>query len=169
MNGKFGNKGISTIAAGIVAVGSVLTVLAVHIVAPDVRQLDRSARDVASFLQEARTESIQRNAPVACRVQMEGDHILLSLDWNLDGKHLQPDGKRLVLPRGVVLLPDELRQFGTVALFNPRGGFTFGSAMLGAERLTVLYLSLPDAPTHDRREISMTGAGNLQVTSGPPA
>ncbi len=166
MNGRFGYRGLSTIVVGIMVIGCVLTFLAVT---PGVRQLDRSAHDVASFLQEARTAAIQRNVPVTCRVHMEGKHTVLSMDWNLNGEQVRPDGNRLVLPRGVVLLPDELQQAGTAVVFNPRGGFTFGSATDGAQRLTGLYLSLPGTSTHNRRAISITGAGELQVTSAPPA
>ena len=121
---------------GALVVGSALVVLAVPLLSPSLRarQLDDSAQDVAGFLQQARYESIQRGAPLACEAGIQGYRTVLTLDWNLNGGHTHSKGSRLVLPWGLILLQEgALRKSGTVASFNLRDGFTFRSARPGPE------------------------------------
>src|SRR5271155_5824306 len=98
-------KGFSTIAAGIaMTVALFAGALAVPYMSPAMRarQLDNSAQDVASFFQQARSQSVERNAPVACHVEMDGSRTVLTLDWNFNGMKAHPAGEQLVLPRGLV-------------------------------------------------------------------
>jgi type II secretory pathway pseudopilin PulG len=154
------------------AVVSLLAVLAVPMLSPSLRarQLDDSAQDLAGFLQQARNQSIQRGAPVACGIGIQGYRTVLTLDWNLNGRRTQPQGSRLVLPWGLVLLQEGApRQSGTVAAFNPRGGFTFRSARPGPVEPAVLSLSQSNFSTNSRREISMTSGGLFKITSVAPS
>jgi hypothetical protein len=57
---------------------------------------------------------------------------------------------------------------GTIAVFNPRGGATFGAGPSGTsarERTAVLDLSWPGVRPSGLREISMTGSGDFQVSN----
>src|SRR5579871_1133524 len=101
------NKKIATIAAGIaMAAGSSLVTLAILNMSPALRarELDNSAQAVAHFLQQAEIKSVGRNRPVACKIEKDGRHMVLQLDWNMNGPKLHPDGDRLELPRGIVLM-----------------------------------------------------------------
>jgi Tfp pilus assembly protein FimT len=165
-------KGFGTIAVGIsMTVASFLAALAVPYMSPTLRarQLDNSAQEVASFLQQARSSSVERNAPVACRVEMDGSRTVLSLDWNLKGATTHPAGDRLVLPRGLVLTQAGiLQKSGAIAIFNPRGGAMLGSVRFGSGSPAVLSLSQRGGPATEVRGIGMTGAGNFEVTGASP-
>jgi hypothetical protein len=139
--------------------GSVLAFFALPALSPAARarQMDQSVQDVATFLQDARLESVRRNAPVICRAETRGHHTVLTLDWNLTRQGPHPGGQSLTLPRGVVVLPDELRQSGIIAVFNPRGGYRFGP-----QGSPAVLLWRTGTPNNDRREIEMT-SGDLKV------
>jgi len=148
-------------------IGAILAGLAVPILSPSLRarQLDDSSQALAGFLQQARFQSIQRDRPVDCRVGRQGYQTVLTLDWNLDGGRTQLKGGHLVLPWGLVLLQGgALRKSGTVASFNPRGGFTFRPARSDGAEPVELSLSQSGFSTSDLREITMTSGGRFQVT-----
>jgi Tfp pilus assembly protein FimT len=173
-----GTRGYLVIGAGIaMMIGSaVLSFFALPIVVTGLRarQFDQSAQETASFLEQARAESILRNAPVACRLETHGTKAVLVLDWNLGSTKVHPEGRRLELPRGVVVSrAGQPQSDGTVAIFNPRGGVMLGSqpksGKSGSARSGVvtaaLDLSWPDALPNDLRKISMVGSGDFQVGS----
>jgi len=172
MKTKSLTKGFSTIAAGVaVTVASFFVAVAAPQVSPTLRarQLDHSAQEVASFLQQARSLSVERNAPVACRVEMDGSHTVLTMDWNLNGSKTRPAGKRLELPRGLVLMQaGVLQKSGTLAIFNPRGGIMIGSVRFGSGTPIVLSLSQRGGSTTELREIGLTGTGDFAVAPITP-
>jgi hypothetical protein len=133
------------------------------------RQLDSSAQEVVGFLQKARLQSVLRNAPVACRLEIEGSHTVLSLDWNLNGSKTRPDGERLVLDRGLVLMQAGILQTpGMIAVFNPRGGAIFGAVRFGSGEPAVLSLSQRGGPTTEVRDIAMNATGDFEMTGTNP-
>jgi Tfp pilus assembly protein FimT len=172
MKTKSLTKGFSTIAAGVaVTVASFFVAVAVPQMSPTLRarQLDNSAQEVAGFLQQARTLSVERKAPVACRVEMDGSHTVLTLDWNFNGSKMLRAGQRLELPRGMVLMQaGVLQKSGTLAVFNPRGGVMIGSDRFGSEAPAVLSLSRRGGPTTELREIALTGGGDFKVAPTTP-
>jgi Tfp pilus assembly protein FimT len=150
-----------------IVIGAILTALAVPILSPSLRarQLDDSSQALAGFLQQARFQSIQRGRPVACSIGVQGYRTVLTLDWNLNGGRTQPKGNHFVLPWGLVLLQGgALRKSGTVAFFNPRGGFAFSSARPDEAAPVELSLSQSGFSTSDLREITMTSGGRFKVT-----
>jgi hypothetical protein len=167
MKNKSLTKGFSTIAAGLsMTAATFLAALAVPYVSPAgrARQLDSSAQEVAGFLQKARLQSVLRDASVACRLEIEGSHTVLLLDWNLDGSKTRLDGERLVLDRGLVLMQAGILQKpGTIAVFNPRGGAIFGGVRFGSGEPAVLSLSQRGRPTTEVRDIAMNAAGNFEM------
>jgi hypothetical protein len=163
------DRGFSTIVAGLaIAAGSVALFAVPNVVSGlHTFQLDHSAQEVASFLQQARTDSVQRDAPVVCRVHTEFGRTVLSLDWDLMGRQVHLQGSRLALPWGVGLLQDgQLQRSGTIAIFNPRGGFTFGAASTRSvarpEGLIAVSLKGP-GNTGMVRDIAITGIGDFKV------
>jgi hypothetical protein len=154
-------------------IGSALVAWLAFPMSPEARarQLDSSAEGTAGFLEKARTESLLRNAPVALRIKVEGKKAVLWMDWNLSGRESHPKGNTLELPRGLMVLESGQPQTGgTLAVFNPRGGATFGAGLSGSshsQRGTVLNLSWPGTQPNDMREISLTDKGEFQVGSTP--
>jgi hypothetical protein len=127
--------------------------------------MDSSAQEVAGLLQKARVQSVLRGAPVVCRLEIEGSHTVLSLDWNLSSVKTHPAGERLVLDRGLVLMQAGiLQKAGTIAVFNPRGGALIGAVRIGSGAPAVLSLSRRGGPTTEVRDIAMNGAGDFEVT-----
>jgi Tfp pilus assembly protein FimT len=166
------NKGFSTIAAGLaMTAASFIGALAVSSMTPAMRarQLDNSAQDVASLLQRARIASVERNAPVACRLEVDGSRTTLTIDWNLNGPKVHPEGERLVLPRGVLLMQaGVLQKPGVIAIFNPRGGARIGSVTFGSGVPAVLSMSRRGGTTTELREIAMSPTGEFEVAGGSP-
>jgi hypothetical protein len=174
MKTSTGRKGHLVIVAGVaMMIGStVLTFLALPIMFPGLRarQFDNSAQKTASFLEQARAESIRRNAPVACRIETHGKKAVLTLDWNFGGSKLHPQGASLELPRGVVVSQaGQPQTSGTLAVFNPRGGVTLASGSSGSASrggpMAALDLSWSGTVPNDVRQISMAGGGDFQVGS----
>jgi Tfp pilus assembly protein FimT len=174
MKSLTGRKGYVVIVAGIAMIigSTALTTLALPMMFPGmrVRQFDNSAQETASFLEQARAESMLRNAPVICRLRTDGTKAVLELDWNLGGAKVHPDGRRLALPRGMVVSQSgPLQTSGTIAIFNPRGGVAMGSGKSGSARsgavLAALDLSWPGTLPNDQRQISMVDGGTFEVAN----
>jgi hypothetical protein len=170
MNDKFRDSKIFLITAGIAAVaaGYFLAILALPILFPRLltREMDRSSQDVARFLQKARSQSIERNAPVAFRVEKRGSRTVLWLDWNITGRKVLLKGDALELPRGLVVSQDgEAQTSGVIAVFNPRGGFRLGYNSSASSKPLVLSVSRPGRPIDGLREVSMTGTGDFLATN----
>jgi hypothetical protein len=172
MSDKFRDKSAILIAGGIAAAaaGYFLALVVFPLLFPAIltRQLDRSSQEVARFLQRARTESVGRGFPVACRVEQHGSRTVLWLDWDVLGGRVHLKGDTLELPRGLVLSQDENRRTsGVIAIFNPRGGFTVASNSASTEPL-VLKVLRPSRPADSPREISMTRTGDFQARPAAP-
>ena len=177
MNDTFRYKNVVIVIAGLAALaaGYFLTSLALPMLFPGMvaGQLDRSTQDVATFLQQARIQSIERNAPVECRIEQRGRRTVLWLDWNLleespTNRRIHPPGVRLELPSGFVLSQDgEPRTSGVIAIFNPRGGFTVGSDRSASPEQLTLYLSLRGGPVNHLHEVGLTPAGEFQARNAP--
>jgi hypothetical protein len=171
MKSLTGRKGHLVIAGIAMMIGSaVLTFLALPMMFPGmrVRQLDNSAQETANFLERTRTESVLRNAPVACRLETHGTKAVLVLDWNFGGRKVHPSGRRLELPRGMVVSQSGQPQTsGTIAVFDPRGGVVLGIAKSSSARsggaLAALDLSWPGTLPNDQRQISMVAGGSFEV------
>jgi Tfp pilus assembly protein FimT len=173
MRNKALTKGFSTAAAGIsMTIASLcLAAFAVPHESPAqrARQLDSSAQEIANFLQKARSQAVWRNAPVACRIEMDGSHTVLWLDWSLNGPKTGAHAERLVLDRGMVLMQAGiLQRAGTLAVFNPRGGVMSGAVRLGFGEPVVLSLWQRGGPTTGVRDIAMTGSGDFEVAGISP-
>jgi Tfp pilus assembly protein FimT len=167
MNDKLFGISLHTLAAGVAAAvaGYFLAIFALPILFPRIltRQLDQSSRQVADFLQRARTESIERGAPVACRVEKHGSRTVLWLDWDITGRRVHLKGDTLELSRGLVLSQDGKPQgSGVIAYFNPRGGFQAGNTPTSVEPL-VLSVSRPSRPVDGFRTVSLGRSGVFQA------
>ena len=168
MTDKFRDSRVSLIAAGIAAAvaGYLLALFALPVLFPGIaaRQLDSSSQDVARFLQQARIASIERNAPVACRIDKHGGRMVLSLDWNMNGSRVHPAGLTLALPYGVVVAQrGETQPSGVIAVFNPRGGLTVASSFPARGKPLLLYVSRPGRQNLELRAVGMTRTGEFQA------
>ncbi len=158
----------SMIVAGTtITVALYLAALAAPYISPTLRahQLDNSAQEVVNFLEQARTQSVVRNAPAVCRVEIDGSRTILTLDWNFNGTKSVAPGDQLVLHRGVVLMQNGVPQkSGVLASFNPRGGAVYGSAEARSGKL--LSLAHRGGAGSELREIDVTAGGDFEVNRG---